>query len=175
MPDFLFPKERIINRRIPGAPAPLKVPLYVAKLWSESPTALAQEHPHKKNTTNTVCVLSLAANHPQDFHFVGPDYCSGSRLVLVPGCPHKKNTPRLRGCFYFWWPWSDSNRHSLQNLILSQARLPIPPRGQNCKSSIRQRPFSPQPFLPGGRCVSACVPAFSQELPVCQLSFQSLS
>ncbi len=39
-----------------------------------------------------------------------------------------KNIPC--GIFYFWWPWSDSNRHSLQNLILSQARLPIPPRGR---------------------------------------------
>ena len=43
----------------------------------------------------------------------------------------QKNTHK--GCFFvlIWWPWSDSNRHSLQNLILSQARLPIPPRGQN--------------------------------------------
>ena len=32
----------------------------------------------------------------------------------------------------FWWPWSDSNRHSSQNLILSQARLPIPPQGHGC-------------------------------------------
>lgn len=45
-----------------------------------------------------------------------------------------KNTPF--GVFYFWWPWSDSNRHSLQNLILSQARLPIPPRGQNTYSNL---------------------------------------
>ncbi len=58
MLDFLFPKEGIINRRIPGAPAPLKVPLYMAKLWSESPTALAQEHPHKK-TPQIRCVFCL--------------------------------------------------------------------------------------------------------------------
>ena len=37
--------------------------------------------------------------------------------------------------FKLWWPWSDSNRHSLQNLILSQARLPIPPRGQNTEKT----------------------------------------
>ena len=33
-----------------------------------------------------------------------------------------------------------ANRHSLQNLILSQARLPIPPRGQN--RAIISRPLS---------------------------------
>ena len=39
--------------------------------------------------------------------------------------------------FYFiWWPWSDSNRHSLRNLILSQARLPIPPRGQKATDKL---------------------------------------
>ena len=32
-----------------------------------------------------------------------------------------------------WWPWSDLNRHSLRNLILSQARLPIPPQGHVAK------------------------------------------
>lgn len=102
MPDFLFPKERIINRHIPGAPAPLKVPLYVAKLWSESPHRPRPGTPAQKNTTNTVCVLSLAANHSQDFHFVGPDYCSGSRLVLVPGCPrNKKKHPAIAGMFLF--------------------------------------------------------------------------
>lgn len=140
------------------------------------PTALAQEHPHKK-TPRIRCVFCL---WQQITHKIFTLWGRITARALAwfsfqDARATKKNTPRLRGCFYFWWPWSDSNRHSLQNLILSQARLPIPPRGQNCKSSIRQRPFSPQPFLPGGRCVSACVPAFSQELPVCQLSFQSLS
>ncbi len=44
--------------------------------------------------------------------------------------PTGKNKNHQKDGFNFWWPWSDSNRHSLQNLILSQARLPIPPRGQ---------------------------------------------
>ena len=35
---------------------------------------------------------------------------------------------------YFWWLWSESNRHSFRNLILSQARLPVPPQSQ--KSTV---------------------------------------
>ena len=59
----------------------------------------------------------------------------------IAGC---SPSPRLRGTlknikpalfvrvnYFSWWPWSDLNRYSLQNLILSQARLPIPPQGQN--------------------------------------------
>lgn len=58
MPDFLFPKEGIINRRIPGAPAPLKVPLYMAKLWSESPHRPRPGTPAKK-TPRIRCVFCL--------------------------------------------------------------------------------------------------------------------
>lgn len=176
MPDFFYFPREITNRSIPCAPAPLKVPLYVAKLWSESPHRPRPGTPaQKKHHEYGVCFVS-GSKSPTRFSLCGAGLLLGLSLGSRSRMPaQQKNTPRLRGCFYFWWPWSDSNRHSLQNLILSQARLPIPPRGQNCKCSIRQRPFSPQPFLPGGRCVSACVPAFSQELPVCQLSFQSLS
>ena len=76
--------------------------------------------------------------------------------------------------FYFWWPWSDSNRHSLQNLILSQARLPIPPRGQN-RDFILQQIFWLLLFLPTWHCVLPYVQAFSQAFLLFQLSFQSLS
>lgn len=64
------------------------------------------------------------------------NFC-GTRLLveLLPRFSSSQKNTELKtpqmGCFQFWWPWSDSNRHSLQNLILSQARLPIPPRGQN--------------------------------------------
>ena len=78
------------------------------------------------------------------------------------------------GIFYFWWPWSDSNRHSLQNLILSQARLPIPPRGQN-RDFILQQIFWLLLFLPILHCVLPYVQAFSQAFLLFQLSFQSLS
>ncbi len=56
-----------------------------------------------------------------------PFTCVPNRSVLVR--PIKK--PPFGG-LDFWWPWSDSNRHSSQNLILSQARLPIPPQGHGC-------------------------------------------
>ena len=39
-----------------------------------------------------------------------------------------------------WCPWPDSNQHSLRNLILSQARLPIPPQGQAAGSYWRKLP-----------------------------------
>lgn len=145
MPDFLFPKEGITNRSIPCAPAPLKVPLYVAKLWSESPTALAQEHPQKKHHEYGVCFVS-GSKSPTRFSLCRAGLLLGLSLGFRSRMPaQQKNTPRLRGCFYFWWPWSDSNRHSLQNLILSQARLPIPPRGQNHAAIKRLLPCF-QPF-----------------------------
>ncbi len=34
-----------------------------------------------------------------------------------------------------WCPWPDSNGHSLRNEILSHARLPIPPQGQQKRFS----------------------------------------
>ena len=82
------------------------------------------------------------------------------RTLSRPTGPTK--TPRRCGVFYFWWPWSDSNRHSLQNLILSQARLPIPPRGQraNPRQIILPRLCVPQPFLPDGHCDLPCALAF---------------
>ena len=58
-----------------------------------------------------------------------------NRSVLRPPRGQIKKYPD--GIFFYcfiWWPWSDSNRHSLLNLILSQARLPIPPRGRHIKS-----------------------------------------
>lgn len=83
-----------------------------------------------KNTHVCGCFLFLEDNHPQkSLIFAGPGLVGLSPSVLVRGDTRKKS-PEWGG-FYFWWPWSDSNRHSLQNLILSQARLPIPPRGQN--------------------------------------------
>ena len=65
--------------------------------------------------------------------FIGIEYFFLRGPILV-GLFSSDTGPKIKpptGGFYFWWPWSDSNRHSLQNLILSQARLPIPPRGQN--------------------------------------------
>ena len=56
-----------------------------------------------------------------------------NRSVLRP-TQTKIKIPK-RG-FKFWWPWSDSNRHSSQNLILSQARLPIPPRGHGIRKRL---------------------------------------
>lgn len=76
----------------------------------------------------------------------------------------QKNVPQGNIFCLFWWPWSDSNRHSLQNLILSQARLPIPPRGQN-RAVISPRSLL-QPFLPGVHCDLPCVSAFSRVRPV---------
>ena len=66
----------------------------------------------------------------KNFIFAGPD--TGRTLLVRPvHTSVKQKIPQKWGIFYLiWWPWSDSNRHSLQNLILSQARLPIPPRGQ---------------------------------------------
>lgn len=86
-----------------------------------------------------------------------------------------KNKNHQNGGLYFWWPWSDSNRHSLQNLILSQARLPIPPRGQNQCAIISRRLSWLLLFLPSGHCVQVCEPAFSQVQQPCLVSFQSLS
>src|SRR5581483_2801957 len=36
-----------------------------------------------------------------------------------------------------WCPWPDSNQHVLLHLILSQARLPIPPQGHGARSYRR--------------------------------------
>ena len=62
--------------------------------------------------------------------FVGPLSlrCASFRTDRFFVRPRHKKNPHYGDLI--WWPWSDSNRHSLQNLILSQARLPIPPRGQ---------------------------------------------
>ena len=112
--------------------------------------------------------------------FVGPLSlrwrCVPNRSVLRPTRKQNINKKHpARGRFSFiWWPWSDSNRHSLLNLILSQARLPIPPRGQKHKPFF-MRPVSLQPFLPGGHCDSPCVQVFLQVPQVCQPFFQWLS
>src|SRR3954453_15384082 len=51
-------------------------------------------------------------------------------------------TPGRRDTSIFpdWCPWPDSNQHSLRNLILSQARLPIPPQGHAAGSYWRKAP-----------------------------------
>lgn len=41
---------------------------------------------------------------------------------------------KINAIFDFWCPLPESNQHSSRNLILSQARLPIPPKGQLWKS-----------------------------------------
>lgn len=41
---------------------------------------------------------------------------------------------KLNVNFDYWCPLPESNQHSSRNLILSQARLPIPPKGQLWKS-----------------------------------------
>ena len=79
-----------------------------------------------KNKTTKRWFLSLVAKSPTKNIFL--------RGPILVGLFSSDTGPKIKppkGGFYFWWPWSDSNRHSLQNLILSQARLPIPPRGQN--------------------------------------------
>lgn len=42
-------------------------------------------------------------------------------------------------CASIWCPESESNRHSLRNLILSQARLPISPFGQCTEQLFKDR------------------------------------
>ena len=99
-------------------------------------------------------------NHPQNFAILRGPILVG--LFSSDTGPNKKHAKRR--AFYFWWPWSDSNRHSLQNLILSQARLPIPPRGQKATQQIILLPLCGiQPFSPSGHCDSLCVPV---SLPV---------
>ena len=120
-------------------------------------------HRTKNKTTKMVVYISGVKSPTKFCNFAGPDT---GRTLLVRPWPNK--TPRKRGVFYFWWPWSDSNRHSLQNLILSQARLPIPPRGQKATQQIILLPLCGiQPFSPNGHCDSLCVPV---SLPVFRVS-----
>ena len=89
-------------------------------------TLLVRRRTKNKTTQKVVYIFGGEITHKKYF-FAGPDT---GRTLLVRHRAKNKTTKR-KGGLYFWWPWSDSNRHSLQNLILSQARLPIPPRGQN--------------------------------------------
>src|SRR3569833_4309596 len=52
-----------------------------------------------------------------------------------------------RGVAERWCPWPDANQHTLRYLILSQARLPIPPQGH--LSPRRAELESPPPALRG--------------------------
>ena len=138
---------------ISGDKSPTKFSILRERFWSDS----FSSDPGHKNTPTLRGVLFLVTNHPQNFQFCGS---ASGRTLSRPTRATK--TPRRCGVFYFWWPWSDSNRHSLQNLILSQARLPIPPRGQraNPRQIILPRLCVPQPFLPDGHCDLPCAPAF---------------
>ena len=78
-----------------------------------------------------------------------------SRLIVMPSANARTSSPRPASCLLVrasmaapyracspaasarnalscWCPWSDSNGHSLQNSILSRARLPFRHRGPPC-------------------------------------------
>ena len=118
-----------------------------------------------KHPANAGYFISGGEITHKKYFFVGPD--TGRTLLVRHRTKNKKHTDMC--VFYFiWWPWSDSNRHSLQNLILSQARLPIPPRGQKATQQIILLPLCGiQPFSPNGHCDSLCVPV---SLPVFRVS-----
>ena len=108
--------------------------------------------------TKSIQSLGLLVILLGPFHFAGAAFRTGrlprhkclwgipdnSPVLALGSFTHCLRPPRndninkkhpTGGYFLFiWWPWSDSNRHSLLNLILSQARLPIPPRGRHIKS-----------------------------------------
>ncbi len=101
MPDFLFPKERIINRHIPGAPAPLKVPLYVTKLRSESPHRPRPGTPaQKKHHEYGVCFVS-GSKSPTRFSLCGAGLLLGLSLGSRSRMPAQKKHPAIAGMFLF--------------------------------------------------------------------------
>ena len=106
----------------------------------------------------TVTILKgLKAKQKNLVYFPGCDQCYGEALKFFkPALMAQANK-------IWWWPWSDLNRHSLRNLILSQARLPIPPQGQT--TFIILRSFSIQPFSPNAHCDSPCALVFSPVSP----------
>ena len=104
--------------------------------------------------------------------FAGPD--TGRTLLVRPvHISVKQKIPQKWGIFcLIWWPWSDSNRHSLQNLILSQARLPIPPRGQKAAQQIiLLRLYGQQPFSPGAHCDLPCALVFWLVFQLCPIFY----
>ncbi len=74
-----------------------------------------------------------------------------------PNAPQKR-TPKMRYSMIFsmmresfWCPLPESNQHSSRNLILSQARLPIPPKGQTGAKSCGMAPDYTKELVPVNR------------------------
>ena len=127
---------------------------------------------NKKHTNRCVFYLIWWQITHKNFIFAGPD--TGRTLLVRPvHTSVKQKIPQKWGIFYLiWWPWSDSNRHSLQNLILSQARLPIPPRGQKAAQQIiLLRLYGQQPFSPGAHCDWPCALVFWLVFQLCPIFY----
>ena len=108
-----------------GAYAPFFIGIEHSFAGPDTGRTLLVRHRTKNKTTKRWFISLVAKSPTKNIFLRGP--------ILV-GLFSSDTGPKIKppkGGFYLWWPWSDSNRHSLQNLILSQARLPIPPRGQN--------------------------------------------
>ncbi len=92
-------------------------------LWSEcyTPSAFSLDgspSTRKIQTSLTLVFINYRPEPSVRFRLTAPDI-------------NKKHTRFWCMFSCFWWLWSESNRHSFRNLILSQARLPVPPQSQN--------------------------------------------